>query len=411
MKRLVLVVVCLVLAAGCVVAKEVPAPAVPPVEAPAPAPPPAPAAQETAVRFPGRLAYARTGELLILDGATGREIRVGSGTGPAWSHDGQWLAYGQERVHMIRPDGTGLVTFEDLPPAKWFKWSPGDAVLAVGTFGSGTWAVRPTGTVNGLVFDPHGFQTLAWSHDGTQVACTTSDIRANPLPIDIIWIAPVEGGSQTNVLKDEQNGLYLVDWWPNGQGLFYWVAIAHAVSASMDGLPLMSMPLGGGAPRKLTTMLANDRWISWAPDRQRFLATVGGGRTLWFGKSLAICDTQACEPIPQPEGVVSLDGVWSPDGGQIAFVRAEAREFMASGEGWLETRTLWVAKPDGSGARQLMNAGTGVVSPAWVSPTQLLYAAGGGLWLIDTEGGAPVKVASVDIPTLSRLDIPYAWHK
>ncbi|HUS16328.1 MAG TPA: hypothetical protein VM536_15120 [Chloroflexia bacterium] len=71
----------------------------------------------------GRIAYMESGNIWWLDLAGGRRTQItkdGQSDNPAWSPDGQWLAYdtrvGEQRdVRMVHPDGTGLTRITDTP--------------------------------------------------------------------------------------------------------------------------------------------------------------------------------------------------------------------------------------------------------------------------------------------------------
>lgn len=388
MKRWLSIVACGLLLTGCS-AGTGPGPS-----GPSPAAPQQSVPQQGEQRGPeGRLAYTRDGKVYTYEGA--REREIGPGHTPRWSPDGQWLAYISDkgRLRLVKPDGTAAASPDGLPAAEAIAWSPARPLLAVGT-ATGLWIVQPGESPSELVADPRGIRNFMWSPDGRRIAYATTELKAQPPPADTLWIIPAEGGTPAGVIRDEQSGLYVAAWWPDGQGLLYWLAPMHSASLAADGMPLQSLPLGGGAPRRLTTMLGNSRWISRAPDGKRFLVTAGGGRQAWIGKSLAVCDPQSCTEISQPAGTVSFDGTWAPAGDRIAFVRAEARPGTDSGQGWLQTRTLWVSRPDGSEARSL--AQTNVHSPMWARDGRhLLYVKDDGLWWIDLESGVPIKIAGL----------------
>lgn len=371
-------------------------------------------------KFPGRLAYERGGKVYILEG--NREREVGLGRSPLWSYDGAWLAYvgsdaagGPVAPRMVRADGTGAVAFPNLQGVDpRLAWSPTEHLLAVG-WEKGLALARPTGTVPGLVDHPQGISNFAWSRDGSQIAYVTTEPKATPPPVDTLWTVAVAGGSPVAVLRDLEDGIYIAGWWPDGKSLLYWLAPGHSASIAADGLPLRRLDLATGGTNHLETMLLNRKWISWAPDGQRFLAVTGGGRAAWADKSLSVCDRQACQPIAQPAGVVRLDGIWAPSGDRIAFVQAEAREFGAGGEGWMETRRLWVAAPDGTGAQVLGAAGSGVYSPQLAKDARhLLYARDGTLWYLAIDGGAPMKLAAISEPEqvyYGQIMAPVAWYQ
>jgi Tol biopolymer transport system component len=372
-------------------------------------------------KFPGRLAYERGGKVYILEGR--REREVGIGRSPAWSFDGAWLAYvgsdaveGPYRLQMVRADGTGMVQFPDLPASEpVMAWSPAERVLAVG-WEHGLWLARPDGAVKALDDHPQGVYSFAWSPDGARLAYVTTEPRQAPLPpADTLWTVAVTGGSPVPVLRAPEGAIYVADWWPDGQSLLYWMSPIRSASIAADGLPLRRLDLATGATNHLETTLLNRRWISWAPDGQRFLAVAGGGRAAWVGKALSVCDRQACRPVEQPPGVVRLDGVWAPAGNRIAFVQAEARPFEAGAEGWMETRRLWVSAADGSGAQEVGAAGSGVYSPQWEKDGRhLLYARDGALWYLAVDGGVPVKLAEISQPDpvyYGQIIAPVAWYQ
>ncbi|MDF2628255.1 MAG: putative signaling protein [Symbiobacteriaceae bacterium] len=375
----------------------------------------------TGARFPGRLAYERAGKVYILEGS--REREVGFGRTPLWSHDGAWLAYvgsdtpgGPAGLRMVKADGTGQVSFPGLQADNWrLAWSPTDTVLAVGTE-KGLVLARPTGTVLGLADQARSISSLAWARDGARLAYVTTELREQPPPVDTLWTLAVAGGRPVQVMRDEENGIILADWWPDGQSLLYWLAPGHSASIAADGLPLRRLDLATGASNHLETMLLNPRWISWAPDGQKFLAVTGAGRQAWADKTLSICGAQGCGVQARPAGTVWLDGVWAPTGDQVAFVQAEAREPIASPEGWMETRRLWTSALTGhGGAVEVAGAGGGVYSPQWARDGRhLLYARDGALWYLAIDGGAPVKLARIEEPDqiyYGQITAPVAWYQ
>jgi TolB protein len=100
------------------------------------------------------------------------------------------------------------------------------------------------------------------------------------------------------------------------------------------------------------------------------------------------------------------EAIWSPGGDLIAYVQAQERAIAAHAPGatisaeplpapasWIASRTLWVARPDGTGARRLTAAGTGVYAPQWSGDgSHLLYVRDNTLWLLDARHGSPVRV-------------------
>lgn len=196
---------------------------------------------------------------------------------------------------------------------------------------------------------------------------------------------------------------------------------------------LYTLRIGGTpapTPHPLTTTLGYPDWIARSPSGGRLLLVAGEGRTAWHDKSLSVCNvmTAACHPLPTQRGHVALDPAWSPRGNRIAFVQARDRGNVGgfgsaqSLQAWVRTHTLWVASANGSRAHKLAAAGSGVYQPRWSHDGRhLLYVRDNAVWLIDANGGAPVKVVGPFPGTPSLFgyyghvdwarDLLLAWHQ
>src|SRR5581483_8811091 len=128
----------------------------------------------------GKLAFVQHGTLYALDG-TSETLTVidasGAAASPAWSPDGEWLAYltlagplsHEGQISLARADGTLVQPVDDLPgPVLQFAWSPREDVLAVTLSGTaqtprGLRLVAPTVPSLELVNDH--VDEAAWSPD------------------------------------------------------------------------------------------------------------------------------------------------------------------------------------------------------------------------------------------------------
>ncbi|TEB10777.1 S-layer homology domain-containing protein [Pelotomaculum propionicicum] len=362
----------------------------------------------------GALAFIRQGLLYTLDGETG-EVKQLTGSGralqPAWSHDGQWLAFirvtDQEAntgpLWLVRRDGSQAHQVQDLPQLvsrERFYWSPTGNVLAV-AMPDGVWLVPAEGEPRRLVKSEGTFH-LAWSPDGKSLAYNVTLPSEEPQNrSDVLYTISVDGGQPVQRLVAPQAGIQVTAWWPDGKGLLYWLDPLHSASLAADGMGLWSLRLGDTEPTLLTSGLAHRGWLSLSPQGSLLMVT-GGWRIVWARKSLATVDLESgsVQELNNPEGSVAIDPSFSPDGSRIAFVTAKnlgddvwgfsKPEELAA---WVATRTLWIRNSDGSGAHPLTDAGAGVYQPAWSKDGEhILYVRDNAIWIIGADGGQPEKV-------------------
>lgn len=366
----------------------------------------------------GDLAFVKDGRLQILEVGTGRLIKIdadGQVLHPKWSHDGQWLAYlivsqeNQDRgsIWVVKRDGTERRPVTGLPETVGcgtgiFKWSPADNVLAVSC--RGIWLIREPGRPRQVLnIGPDITPDIAWSPDGRQIAysLTLPYTEENVVDrSDALYTLDIKSGQTVERLIAPAAGIWLVAWWPDGKGILYWEDPFHGASIAADGLELCSLPIGSKKPVRFTVGLTNRCWFSLASDG-RLLRVAGAGRETWTNKWLEICNikNQTAVRIEIPRGCVPADPAFSPDGGQIAFVAAPD---LGSGEypsmdkikNWSNSMTLWVANPDGSGARALDRAGSNVQQPQWSKDGKyIMFMAEDYLWIIDRQGRERHRVA------------------
>ncbi len=134
-----------------------------------------------------RLVYTKPGRtnlLQILELETGQSSALTEGDAPAWSPDGNWIAFlrGHASLHVIRPDGSGLRTLGRMDPPPGVKfffpwpgfyrvvWAP-DSTALVYEFRDD---IGPYKTCHQLFYQPL---------DGGQPECLTRNLQADASPI------------------------------------------------------------------------------------------------------------------------------------------------------------------------------------------------------------------------------------
>ncbi|MFZ5815166.1 MAG: hypothetical protein ACOY93_07670 [Bacillota bacterium] len=405
-------------------------------------------------RFEGldRLAVLRDDRLLVLDEESDapREVaRLEAAGGLAWSADGAWLALRQsdaegDRLLLVEAATGRTRELTGLPGRLLsYAWAPAGNALAVSVAaGEPADPAIPRGGGVYLIEDPAqmrprllaetetGAGGLRWSPDGSRIAWSRTlpygqaEQRSDAL--EVVAVDPAGPALWQHVA--EGAGINLAGWWPDGRGLLFWTRPVHCNSCAADGLPLRSIALETKAVVDLPATLLTPRWLSPVPGQNQLLLVQGGGRVLWDEKGLALCEVgrSTCRTLPQPEDSVSLDPALSPDGSQIAFVRAQRRPGewgFASEEavqGWVESRSLWLIRPDGTGARQISAAGGGIYAPAWSGDGRhLLYIKDGALWALDLEAESVRRVIELDWPEnrfgsygqIALWSHRLAWHR
>jgi TolB protein len=356
------------------------------------------------------LAVVRNGDIFLVTKPAGPAARLTDGlhaSDPRFSADGRYIAFldgglaapsSQDRLGVVGADGKGLRLLK-LPQTiqpQDFAWNPKRDILAV--WGGSLAMLRP-GDSPQVVVRPKGtVSTFAWAPDGQGYAYTvTPPTEDFPNATDKLYAVADKAPGNLLVTSPNYSGLELQGYWPNGQGLLYWVDPLHSASLAADGLGLESLSLAGGQPKNLATTLPYPSWVQ--PGGQTSVVLVAGpGRQTWTQKQLERCDpaTGSCAALNTGAGQVALDPAGTASG-NIAWVTAT--DLGGSGWGevssqagltkWQGTRTLYVGF-DGKGAQEAKLVAKGDVYDPQFSPDgrSLLYVQANELKLWRSGRGA-----------------------
>lgn len=282
-------------------------------------------------------------------------------TTPAFSPDGEWIAYGGSRagagsdiwVINARDGRTQPVTTGDLTAKEaasnyrptWFPDSARVAFLAsdgvrttyqvadlTSRRAQPLMAVRisdsPGGAVSGR---PNPAIDYRLSPDGREVAYSEIDAHSG---MRRLYVTPLGGGETRALGTGDQAESYPV-WSPDGQ----WIASeVRTDRGSVVGL----RPARGG-PLRLLTSGPGESWVhGWGPDNDRvlFAGLRGGVWNVWW-VSLSTGREKQVTRYAGVDGFVRYPA-WSPGGDRIVYELAEVRG------------NIWMSALPGTGERQAM---------------------------------------------------------
>lgn len=372
-----------------------------------------------AFRGLGLLAFTQNGTLQVLNGSQGsvRTIKTnGKPSSPRWSSSGRWLAFSVSTSDSTGgpSDSKGTLTLADIGSDKQiqveqlsvtgqgdYSWAPAADQLLVRVAASQQedelWLVKPSGEPTLLARPGVAITGFGWSPDGAAIAYTTLMTNGEGMTGDLCLLS-LNGPEERVVYHARDNGLQLAAWWPDGDGVVFWEGPLTSASLRADGAQLKALRLDPAKSLSLGQSLLYPDWIDWTASSE-LLWVEGSGRENWTNKTIATADVRSGirTEVQHPNGWVRLDPAFSRSSDMIAFIQAPER---ASGQidvvpegAWAESRELWVARKDGSGAKKL-DAG-GVASPMWSEDgSHILYLRDSHLYLVPATGGAPVLVTS-----------------
>ena len=369
----------------------------------------------------GKLAYIQGGDIWVKalpDGEPQRLTTDGRNSQPRWSPSGEWLAFrkGEYQVWLISADGKDTHPLHEGIAVDAFAWAPADDRLAY-VAGGELRAVNADGSDPATLVSqtlpergPGRTGRIAWSPDGNWIAWERQEQQPDQPPTyQGLWKVSANGDQLAELYASgvpEKGEAILAGWSLDGQHILFWQGDILSASMLADGVPLYSLPAGGGESAKLVdTVLVHDDFLSLAPQGDRLAVTAGGYRATWTNKRVAVVEAGDGELTwLTDESVAAFSPTWSPDGQRIAYVAMPDKGDLVGGDPakqGMMARSIWVVHADGTEPQQLPD------DPAYRDERPLWSADGGhilfarmdaegraSLWLIPAEGGEPSQVVN-----------------
>ena len=228
------------------------------------------------------LLFERDGSIYKTIGNRGQEIRLTEGLQPAWSPDGQRIAFAKSS-------------------GRWYDIYVMDA--------DGSNVVRRT-FYNGEAWSP-GFQAPAWSPDGRKLVVTTSGEYDSDIYTGGIYIVSAADDGKEPVLI--RNRAAAPAWSPDGSKIAF-------VGLGSDGFSELDVMNADGSDARLVVPVEGATAIhhpTWSPDSRRIAFAK---RDLFKGTSnLYSVSLDGSALTRLTGGSFTRDPAWSPDGAWIAF--------------------------------------------------------------------------------------------
>jgi DNA-binding winged helix-turn-helix (wHTH) protein/Tol biopolymer transport system component len=327
----------------------------------------------------------------------------------------------------LSPDGSRLAFIRGS------NTNAGNALIIAKTDGTGesTAAVSQEGSHFGM-----WGQTVAWSPDGTRIACTGSVI-SDGKPIPAITIIRTDSGEVTDLIKSRptSGGIDAIAWLPNGEAFFVisedqasrsqiykyviatgaWTPVTNdladynSLSLTADGKNLVTLQEENpgnlwirptqGDPALATqitfgrNLLDDATGLAWSPQGTIIYATNSSGR--WEIWSVSTDGSEQKQLTRDCAGNDSCgDPAVSPDGHTIVF--------QATKHG---VKNIWRMNADGTNPTQLTDSG-GIYPSITADGSFVMYTSIGPsatLWRVPIGGGAAQPFSSIPSATAASL--------
>jgi len=305
-----------------------------------------------------------------------------------------------------------------------------------------TYRLAATLTVSLLLLAPLGAQTRGvtaedyfafeslseprFSPDGSTIAyvVTTVDPKQNRRR-SALWSVPADGSREPVALTTAPQSSTSPRWSPDGKSIAFLSSRPAAGDAPADTprTQVWLLPLGGGEPRRLTSLLNGVTSFQWAPDGSRLVVVSRSGPSDtakspsdvrhyknanykfndsgWFDDKRAhlwVVDVASggATQLTSGEDWNDSDPQWSPDSRRLAFVSDR------SGKAFDESHDtdVWVTDANGGPLTKISDHTTGDNSPRWSPDGQTIAFVSSvpethpKIWLAPSAGGAASKLAA-----------------
>lgn len=208
-----------------------------------------------------------------------------------------------------------------------------------------------------------------------------------------IWTVETIGGVARPVTLHQAHEINPV-FSPDGRSIAF-------SSNRHGGYDVFVVPVHGGRPTRLTYDSAAEFVCGWSPDGKSILFTSNRDAAFPGGPQLYTVPVEGgrCRKITAAEG---KDGVYSPTGDQIAYVRGHG-EWYRKGYRGASNDDIWFCNPDGTNNRRLTTFNGQDASPMWSPDARFLY-------YVSEFHGSPANVVRQDVAGQSKPQL-MTFHK